>query len=94
MSELTLTVLRLGFLALLWTFVLTLAGVMRTDLFGPGATRHKGSNKRAGRTETTAYPEAEVWTPRSRSISHRGRRFFGWNFDHTRHDTHHDRAFR
>jgi pSer/pThr/pTyr-binding forkhead associated (FHA) protein len=39
MSELTLTVLRLGFLALLWTFVLTLAGVMRTDLFGPRANR-------------------------------------------------------
>ena len=41
MSELTLTVLRLGFLVLLWTFVLTLAGVMRTDLFGPRANRPK-----------------------------------------------------
>lgn len=39
MSELTLTVLRLGFLALLWTFVLTLAGVMRSDLFGPRVNR-------------------------------------------------------
>ncbi len=47
MSELTLTVLRLGFLALLWTFVLTLAGVMRTDLFGPRANRQKSSNKRS-----------------------------------------------
>lgn len=35
MSELTLTVIRLGFLAILWAFVLTVAGVMRTDLFGP-----------------------------------------------------------
>lgn len=34
MSELTLTVIRLGFLALLWAFVLTVAAVMRTDLFG------------------------------------------------------------
>ena len=39
MSELTLTVLRLGFLVLLWTFVLILAGVMRSDLFGPRVTR-------------------------------------------------------
>jgi pSer/pThr/pTyr-binding forkhead associated (FHA) protein len=39
MSELTLTVLRLGFLVLLWTFVLTLAGVMRADLFGPRVKR-------------------------------------------------------
>jgi len=41
MSELTLTVLRLGFLVLLWTFVLTLAGVMRADLFGPRMARQK-----------------------------------------------------
>jgi pSer/pThr/pTyr-binding forkhead associated (FHA) protein len=33
-SELTLTVIRLGFLAVLWVFVLTVAAVMRTDLFG------------------------------------------------------------
>jgi pSer/pThr/pTyr-binding forkhead associated (FHA) protein len=39
MSELTLTVLRLGFLVLLWTFILTLAGVMRADLFGPRVSR-------------------------------------------------------
>ena len=34
MSELTLTVLRLAFLAAIWAFVLTVAAVMRTDLFG------------------------------------------------------------
>jgi pSer/pThr/pTyr-binding forkhead associated (FHA) protein len=33
-SELTLTVLRLGFIAVLWVFVLAVAGVMRADLFG------------------------------------------------------------
>lgn len=48
MSELTLTVLRLGFLVLLWTFVLTLAGVMRSDLFGPRVTRSR-TPKPAGR---------------------------------------------
>jgi pSer/pThr/pTyr-binding forkhead associated (FHA) protein len=34
MSELTLTIIRLGFLAVLWLFVLTAVGVMRSDLFG------------------------------------------------------------
>ncbi|WP_277453806.1 FHA domain-containing protein [Janibacter sp. DB-40] len=34
MSELTVTVLRLGLLVLLWVFVLSVASVLRTDLFG------------------------------------------------------------
>ncbi len=34
MSELTLTLLRLGFLALLWLMVLTVVAVLRRDLFG------------------------------------------------------------
>ena len=34
MSELTITVIRLGFLAVLWLFVLTAISVMRSDLFG------------------------------------------------------------
>ncbi|MFP5336016.1 MAG: FHA domain-containing protein [Actinomycetes bacterium] len=34
MSELTLTVLQLGFVVLLWVFVLSVVGVLRRDLFG------------------------------------------------------------
>ena len=34
MSELTLTIIRIGFLAVLWLFVLTAVSVMRSDLFG------------------------------------------------------------
>src|SRR4051794_41882205 len=34
MSELTLTLLRLGFLALLWLLVLSILGVLRRDVFG------------------------------------------------------------
>ncbi len=34
LSELTLTVIKLGFLAVLWAFVLTALSVMRSDLFG------------------------------------------------------------
>ncbi len=50
MSELTLTVLRLGFLVLLWTFVLTLAGVMRSDMFGPRVTRSRAPKPRQAST--------------------------------------------
>jgi pSer/pThr/pTyr-binding forkhead associated (FHA) protein len=34
MSELTVTVVRLGLLAILWVFVLSVVGVLRGDLFG------------------------------------------------------------
>lgn len=34
MSELTLTLLKLGFLALLWLFVLSSVSVIRSDMFG------------------------------------------------------------
>ncbi len=34
MSELTLTVIKLGFLAVLWLFVLSAVSAMRTDVFG------------------------------------------------------------
>ena len=38
MSELTLTIIRLGFLAVLWMFVLTAVNVMRSDLSGRRVT--------------------------------------------------------
>lgn len=41
-SELTLTIIRLGFLAVLWLFILTTVSVMRSDLFGPRAKRTAG----------------------------------------------------
>ncbi|HLS02987.1 MAG TPA: FHA domain-containing protein, partial [Beutenbergiaceae bacterium] len=34
MSELLVTILRLGYLALLWIFVLTAIGVLRRDIYG------------------------------------------------------------
>jgi len=39
MSELTLTLLRLGYLALLWILVLSVALVIRRDLYGTRVTR-------------------------------------------------------
>lgn len=38
MTELTLTLIRLAFLAVLWLFVLAALGVIRTDLFGSRVT--------------------------------------------------------
>ncbi|AJT65830.1 MULTISPECIES: FHA domain-containing protein FhaB/FipA [Streptomyces] len=54
MSELTLTVMRLGFLAVLWLFVIVAVQVIRSDLFGTrvtqrGAARRGGSEARAQR---------------------------------------------
>lgn len=60
MSELTLTLIKLGFLALLWMFVLSALSVIRSDLFGakvdaravaapaPGAVRAGKQKKKRG----------------------------------------------
>ena len=39
MSELTLTVFRLGLVVLLWFFVFSVVGVLRTDLYGTRVSR-------------------------------------------------------
>lgn len=39
MSELTLTIIKLGFLAVLWLFVLTTVSAIRADLFGTAPKR-------------------------------------------------------
>ncbi|CAG7651770.1 FHA domain-containing protein FhaB/FipA [Actinacidiphila bryophytorum] len=51
MSELTLTVMRLGFLAVLWLFVIVAVQVIRSDLFGTRVTQRAGR-----RGETAARP--------------------------------------
>ncbi|NEA39709.1 FHA domain-containing protein [Streptomyces sp. SID11385] len=48
MSDLTLTVMRLGFLAVLWLFVIVAVQVIRSDLFGTRVTQ-RGSQRRAQR---------------------------------------------
>ncbi|MFF3001391.1 FHA domain-containing protein [Kitasatospora sp. NPDC057940] len=59
MSELTLTVMRLGFLAVLWLFVIVAIQVIRSDLFGtkvnPRSSR-RGANAAQG--GTAAAPAA------------------------------------
>ncbi|NLT56974.1 MAG: FHA domain-containing protein [Actinomycetales bacterium] len=53
MSELTLTLLRLGFLALLWLLVLSVVGVIRRDLYGTQITHRPSSRPAPG----PAYPQ-------------------------------------
>ena len=53
MSELTLTVLRLGLLVLLWVFVFSVVGVLRGDLYGTRVKRRPASAEERG----TAAPE-------------------------------------
>jgi len=52
MSELTLTLIKLGFLALLWMFVLAVLSVIRSDLFGAkvDAQRFRLSNPSSAST--------------------------------------------
>ncbi|WP_371151144.1 FHA domain-containing protein FhaB/FipA [Buchananella felis] len=63
MSELAFTLLRFGFLALLWVFIALIVGVLRRDLFGP-TVRSRG----AGRPAPT--PPASVG---QRTLSRLGR---------------------
>jgi pSer/pThr/pTyr-binding forkhead associated (FHA) protein len=57
MSELTLTVMRLGFLAVLWLFVIVAVQVIRSDLFGTRVTQ-RGSRRDAGRPQQAAARQA------------------------------------
>src|SRR5487761_384662 len=54
MNALTLTLIRLAFLAVLWLFVIAAVGVVRTDLFGPALSgrqqrRHQKAQQKAPR---------------------------------------------
>ncbi|MET9843335.1 FHA domain-containing protein [Streptomyces ossamyceticus] len=57
MSELTLTVMRLGFLAVLWLFVIVAVQVIRSDLFGTRVTQ-RGSRRESARPQNPARQAA------------------------------------
>ncbi|MDT9681944.1 FHA domain-containing protein [Streptomyces sp. TRM76323] len=61
MSELTLTVMRLGFLAVLWLFVIVAVQVIRSDLFGTRVTqrgsRREGARPQQGGRQGAAPPQ-------------------------------------
>ncbi|MFF9339155.1 MULTISPECIES: FHA domain-containing protein [unclassified Streptomyces] len=57
MSELTLTVMRLGFLAVLWLFVIVAVQVIRSDLFGTRVTQ-RGSRRQEARPQQSGRQPA------------------------------------
>ena len=48
MSELTLTIIRLGLLVLLWIFVFSVVGVLRGDLYGTRVVSRTPAQARPG----------------------------------------------
>ncbi len=74
MSELTLTVMRLGFLAVLWLFVIVAVQVIRSDLFGTRVTQ-RGARRGADRPQQTAARQGQAPPPqRQQQSGGRGRR--------------------
>jgi pSer/pThr/pTyr-binding forkhead associated (FHA) protein len=67
MSELTLTLLRLGFLALLWLLVLSILAVLRRDLFGTRVVRRSPRPAGAPAPVAAPQPTAPVAGRRGRS---------------------------
>ena len=56
MNALTLTLIRLAFLAVLWLFVIAAVGVVRTDLFGHLPCRPRQGRKRQQARSRPAQP--------------------------------------
>lgn len=63
MSEFTLTLIKFGFLALLWIFVLSAVSVIRSDLFGARVDTPQAANQ-AGAGKRSRQPKAKP--PRKR----------------------------
>jgi len=64
MNALTLTLIRLGFLAVLWLFVIAAVGVVRTDLFG--GTSSAPSRRQARKQKARGRPPQPAKPPRGR----------------------------
>ncbi|MGW3073776.1 MULTISPECIES: FHA domain-containing protein FhaB/FipA [unclassified Kitasatospora] len=69
MSELTLTVMRLGFLAVLWLFVIVAIQVIRSDLFG---TKVNPRSSRRGAGATTGGGAATATAARAAAPTQAG----------------------
>jgi pSer/pThr/pTyr-binding forkhead associated (FHA) protein len=64
MNELTLTLIRLAFLAVLWLFVIAAVGVVRTDMFGQAARSRKEARQAARqRQQAQRQPRARRGVP-------------------------------
>lgn len=56
MSELTLTLIKIGFLALLWLFVLSSVSVIKSDMFGERVDPHRLAGAMAGKATKPTNP--------------------------------------
>lgn len=64
MSELTVTILRLGLLAALWFFVFSIVTVLRSDLYGTRiVTRREARDARKRKAPAVAGPRGAVAAP-------------------------------
>lgn len=68
MTGLTVTIMKLGLLAILWVFVMLALGVVRTDLFGAGSRSGRGRAQAAKAGPATAAAAADA------SVANRSRR--------------------
>ncbi len=59
MNPLELTLVRIGFLAVLWLFVIAAVGVVRTDMFGPVSQRRRRSAGRQATLPRQSRPRAK-----------------------------------
>lgn len=62
MTQLTLTVIRLAFLVLLWVFVFSAVGVMRSDLYGAKTSKRQAA-KQAREAAATRPPQGRAQPP-------------------------------
>ena len=66
MNELTLTLIRVAFLAVLWLFVIAAIGVVRTDLSGNAGGRSRAARRQAAPAPRPVAPRPSGKPPRSR----------------------------
>jgi pSer/pThr/pTyr-binding forkhead associated (FHA) protein len=64
MNALTLTVIRIAFLAVLWLFVIAAVGVVRTDLFGTSAPSRRPGRAQRPQRGTPPQPQRPARPPR------------------------------
>jgi pSer/pThr/pTyr-binding forkhead associated (FHA) protein len=63
MNPLELTLVRIGFLAVLWLFVIAAVGVVRTDMFGQLSQRRRRSAARQATLSRPPQPKAKPVRP-------------------------------
>ena len=70
MSELTLTLIKLGFLAVLWLFVLSAVSVIRSDIFGARVDPAKARQPKPAKAPKQPKPgRAARGTPRTLTVT-------------------------